>query len=146
RDRLRDSYLAQARAGRAGHQSGQRLASLEALQRAAAIRPGADLRDEAITCMTLADLRIPPPGAGPDDPAVLVHGWRFDPEPGGTVTIVHQRQKKQLAQLPSKRGKVRFCLPSKDGRFVLVVHGADEQSTHVVWDWKAGRVVLEARQ
>jgi hypothetical protein len=62
---LRDSYLAQARATLAARQGGQRLDSLDTLVKAAAIRPGDDLGDAAISAMSVADIRVAPPDAGP---------------------------------------------------------------------------------
>src|SRR5205085_10424439 len=56
-ERLRDSYLAQARAGRWSRRAGRRFEGLELLKQAAKIRPGLDLRNEAIACMALADMR-----------------------------------------------------------------------------------------
>ena len=57
-DKLWDSYLAQARAGRWSGRMGQRFNSLEALAKAAVMRATPELRDEAIACMALADLRV----------------------------------------------------------------------------------------
>jgi serine/threonine protein kinase/WD40 repeat protein len=59
---LWESSLSQARAGRFSHQVGQRFDSLDALKRAAALgvfleRRG-ELRDEAIACLALPDLRL----------------------------------------------------------------------------------------
>ena len=51
REQLRGSLLAQARALRRSDQPGHRQDALDALARAAGIRPGADLRDEAIACL-----------------------------------------------------------------------------------------------
>jgi WD40 repeat protein len=58
RQRLRDSYLAQARALRSGTQPGRRFESFELLRKAAAIRNGTDLRDEAVASLALGDLRL----------------------------------------------------------------------------------------
>src|SRR5262249_60734771 len=52
------SVLAQARAGSPSGLQGQRFDSLEAIKKAAAIRPSPELRDEAIACMALPDFRI----------------------------------------------------------------------------------------
>jgi len=57
-DKLWDSYLAQAQARRWSRRAGQRFESLEALRKAAAIKPSLELRNEAIACLALADLRI----------------------------------------------------------------------------------------
>lgn len=56
-DLLWQSYLDQARANRHTGRSGQRFNSLERLADAAKIRPSPQLRDEAIACLALADLR-----------------------------------------------------------------------------------------
>jgi predicted Ser/Thr protein kinase len=56
-DALWDSSLAQASAGRLSGQPGQRERGTEALARAAAIRLSPELRNEAITCLALTDLR-----------------------------------------------------------------------------------------
>ncbi|MCH8150166.1 MAG: protein kinase, partial [Planctomycetes bacterium] len=52
------AYLAQAQAGRTTGRAGQRLQSLEALAKAAAIRPSLALRNEAINCLALTDVRV----------------------------------------------------------------------------------------
>ncbi len=57
-DKLWNSYLMQARANRHSGRLGQRFDSLEALAKAAAMRPSMELRNEAIACMTLPDLRL----------------------------------------------------------------------------------------
>src|SRR5262249_53123526 len=49
-EKLRDSYLAQAQA--------RRFDSLDALRKAAEIRPSMELRNEAIACMALTDIRV----------------------------------------------------------------------------------------
>src|SRR5947209_3941828 len=56
-DKLWASYLAQARAGRWSGRVGRRFDSLEALAQAAKIRATLELRNEAIACMALPDLR-----------------------------------------------------------------------------------------
>ncbi len=55
---LRDSYVSEARAVRNAGGAGRRFEALGALRRAAAIRPGPDLRDEAIACLALTDLAL----------------------------------------------------------------------------------------
>jgi serine/threonine protein kinase/WD40 repeat protein len=57
-DKLWDAYLAQARANRRGHVAGRRFDSLAILAQAAEIRPSLELRNEAIACLTVPDLRL----------------------------------------------------------------------------------------
>ena len=52
------SYLAEARATGISGQAGQRFASLEAVEKAAAIRPDLEVRNEAIACLAVSDLRV----------------------------------------------------------------------------------------
>lgn len=56
-EKLRLAYLSQARANRWSGQPGRRFDSLEALRQAAEIRPSIELRNEAIACLTLPDIR-----------------------------------------------------------------------------------------
>ena len=72
RERLREARLAQARAIRRTSVPGRRAQALEALGEAARIRPGNDLRDEAVAALMLTDVR-------------LVERW--DLNPGSPVSI-----------------------------------------------------------
>lgn len=58
RDKLWTSYLVQARANRASVQAGHAFDGLEAIRAAAAMRPAAELRDEAIALLAQPDLRL----------------------------------------------------------------------------------------
>jgi eukaryotic-like serine/threonine-protein kinase len=57
REQLWSSYLAQAQAKRWSDRPGRRFDSLEAIRKAAAIRPSLELRNEAIAAMALVDVR-----------------------------------------------------------------------------------------
>ncbi len=57
-EKLRDSYLAQAIALRATPRMGHRFETLAVLAKAAKIRPGLDLRNEAIAALNLVDFRV----------------------------------------------------------------------------------------
>jgi WD40 repeat protein len=57
-EKLRASYLAEARARRTSGREGQRFASLETVSKAAAIRPDLAARNEAIASLAVADLRV----------------------------------------------------------------------------------------
>ncbi|HKS36029.1 MAG TPA: serine/threonine-protein kinase, partial [Verrucomicrobiae bacterium] len=57
-EKLRDSYLSEARATRAGTRDGRRFHALEVIAKAAAIRPSLELRNEAIAALALTDLKL----------------------------------------------------------------------------------------
>src|SRR5262249_16326965 len=57
RDKLRQSYLDQAVLLRSIKQSGQRFKGLEVLREASSIRGGTDIRNAAIACLALPDLK-----------------------------------------------------------------------------------------
>src|SRR5205823_5321631 len=61
-DKLWQSYFDRARAGCFSRLPGQRLDGLDALAAAAAIRPADQLRDQAVACLALVDLRTVPSG------------------------------------------------------------------------------------
>src|SRR5215471_7062343 len=56
REKLWRSYLAQVRAGRLSGSMGRRAEGLETIRAAADIRPGLELRNEALACLALTDL------------------------------------------------------------------------------------------
>jgi len=72
KEQLREALRSQARASRFSRRPGQRLESLEALSKAAKLRPDDRLRDEAIAAMGLPDVE-------------LVPGWRSSPPSAGAV-------------------------------------------------------------
>jgi WD40 repeat protein len=57
-EKLRASYLSQARALRTSREPGQRFASLSAVSNAATIRRDLGARNEAVACLALTDLRV----------------------------------------------------------------------------------------
>jgi WD40 repeat protein len=142
--RLRDSYLGQARATRLSGATGARAGALELLTRAAAIRPGEDLRDEAIACLALTDVvleRTLPRGDGVDtmltpDPAlervaaVDADGLRIL-DAGGAV--------QRVLWPHGDGGLVRW---SSGGRWLLSRHhpaGSPESDARIrIWDPATG--------
>jgi len=58
REQLYTALLAQARASRMTDQAGHRIEALAAIQKAAAIHPTLELRNEAIAALTLVDLKV----------------------------------------------------------------------------------------
>ncbi len=74
RENLRESLLSQARARRQSITEGRRFESLAAIARAAAIRPGVDLRNEAIAALAVPDVRTTPTPLPPEWSAAAFSG------------------------------------------------------------------------
>ena len=152
-DQLRNGYLATARATRRTPMVGRRFESLDLLQRAAAIEPGADLRDEAIAAMALADLRpewvhvLPGEGrrvvavdrklelaaVGLADHSVQVH------------RMVDDFPMIRRIEFPTGRAwSMRF---SRDGRLLAAkTHGEANQDPRLyVWDLQTGATLVDMR-
>ena len=80
-EQLWRSLIERARAGRTSGRIGQRYDGLTALKQAAAIRPTLEIRNEAIACMALVDLRPAPPRT----PVPTRLGGTFNSGQGGGV-------------------------------------------------------------
>ncbi len=146
-DQLRESYLAQAQARRFSGRPGRRFASLDVLAKAAALRPSLALRNEAIACMPLVDLR-------------LERRWKFGlnqqkftfdeaaeryslAEGRGEVSVRRFEDDRVLARLPAPSGvsslpDTRF---SPDGRLVRLTYNG---VFNHVWELDGPRRVLSA--
>ncbi len=152
-DKLWQSELDRARAGRFSRQAGQRFAGLEAIERAARIRPSAELRDEAVACLALVDVRpaAPGEGAGAGDPSAVEGGplqLTAESDDEGNVRVYRRSDGRELARLPGRRGPIIWHVTrfSPDGRFLAVYHPSNRvDAVHVVvWDWRRGATVVEA--
>jgi WD40 repeat protein len=146
KDELWASYLAQAHAGRWSGQPGRRFSGLDALARAAAIRPHMDLRNEAIACMSLTDLRRTWQRRFEHD--IFSHDFSPDlkrvalGDTHGNVWVHRVADGRLLSHYagPTRLvGPVRF---SPDGRFLTWAYRRPETADLVVCDLKRDRVVL----
>ena len=151
-EKLWQSYLDRARANRLSGRAGQRFDSLESLARAAEIRPAPELRDEAIACLALADLRIvrewdgyPDLNTGVDFDARLERYARSDGD--GNVSVRRVADDSEILRLPapeprSPAGHLTF---SPDGRFLAAAHIPPDgrQPRHRLWDLPRGGLVLD---
>jgi serine/threonine protein kinase/WD40 repeat protein len=151
-ERLWEARLAQARAGRASRLPGQRYKSLDALAEAAAIRPSLELRNEAVACLALMDLRPERqwPEALQTDRLEYSTGATFDPDldtyaftdAAGTVHVHSAEDGRALARLGGARGPADYLSFSPDGRYLAARYTQDAKPL-LVWDWRSGRLVLE---
>jgi WD40 repeat protein len=156
----RDDLLHQAQIYRQGSRAGRRWLALAALQQAAAIQPGSDLRDEYLRCLELADLRPLRDVTVPQDAGSGVHPLaRFEKgvppglyllaEAAGGATPQRLRILSDNGPVEidlegnSARGYVSGIGPMKrpavlspDGRF-LIAAKADRPETDL-WDLTAG--------
>jgi serine/threonine protein kinase/WD40 repeat protein len=111
-EKLRAAYLAEAGALRASARPGRRFEALEALRKAAAIRPGADLVDAALASFSLVDLR--PVKSWSKDREV-----RIEPSPDGSVMAIALKSGEivlrsaaddhELLHLPGPGYDVAYC-------------------------------------
>jgi serine/threonine protein kinase/WD40 repeat protein len=134
-EKLFDSYLAQARARRRDDREGRRFESLEAVAKAAAIHSSLELRNEAIACLALTDVRFSQP-LKPMDPDMELWSPNLErravPRPGGSVTVRRTDNNGEVALLPSQGAEV-FTLSgfSPDGRYLVVRY---MNRRNVLWD------------
>ena len=133
-DKLWRSYLARAQAGRFGRRPGRRLDGLEALRQAIPIaravdapRSGFDeLRDEAIACLALADLRpgklaidVPAGASSPVFDGMFRRYASFDRQ--GVVTVHTIGQSGPVVRIADVGGVPRELRLSPDGRSLAIV-------------------------
>ncbi|MBI4604523.1 MAG: hypothetical protein HY721_21385 [Planctomycetes bacterium] len=140
REKLRGSFLTQARALRLSRQPGQRFGALDALVEAARIRGGADLCDEAAAALALDD-------------AHLVKSWTKSPDeeacfdgdlrrvalsnPSGEVVVRATADDRELVRLPGPGYLVPYVGTSfhPDGRHLAVLfHRSNVFDRWTIWD------------
>jgi WD40 repeat protein/serine/threonine protein kinase len=134
-EQLYRSYIDQARAGRFSGQPGQRFKGLELLAKAARIKPTLELRNEAISCLAMPDLRpVRTLETGAATAEVVAFDSRLEryvycDERGGiSLRRISDNQEIRKLKAPSRVEWPHF---SPDGRFLV----ADEQKHPRVWLW-----------
>ena len=140
------SYLAQARAHRWSGRAGRRFASLEAISKAAQIRPDLTLRNEAIATMALSDVRhtgqLRPPGSvfAALDASVKLHA---SADAQGNISIRRIEDNGEVQQLPGFGQPVVWVMRfSPDGQYLAAKYGHGKQALWV-WDLKEKKVALK---
>jgi signal transduction histidine kinase len=141
REKLWRSYRDQARGTLLGTQAGHRFESLEAIRRAAQMRPTLDLRNEAIASLARADLRIvgalPQPGC-----AAICLDSSFErcavADEQGRIRVQTLAGSQTLLDLPASTNAVQIIFPfSPDGHFLPVKY-ADGVTR--LWDLQTRKV------
>jgi WD40 repeat protein len=141
-DKLWLSLYNQARARRFSRQSGQRLDSLEALTKAARLRPDDSLRDEAIAAMTLPDVRPGPTWGGLPVGCRL---WAIDADyqryacvdSVGVVRIRGLPDDREIQEIDIGPAKQIALLLSPDGQYVGRLEGDNTLKVWRIADKKA---------
>jgi serine/threonine protein kinase/WD40 repeat protein len=146
REKLRDSYLAQAQALRFSGRPGQRFGALKALAEAAKIRSGPDLRDEAAASIALDDVRELASWSKDKDAAAF-----FDAElrrvaltsKSGAVVIRDLQDDREVLKLPGLGVALRYvyALFHPDGRHLAIRYHGDRLNLWKVWDLERKAVV-----
>lgn len=144
-EKLRDALLAQAHTVRRSGQAGQRVESFEAIRQAAAIRSGLELRNEAIACLALADLRplpLPATSRGHQQYSAfdetLERFVRVDA--GGAVSVCRVDDGAELMRLPDRISVANlFSAFSADGRFLTLYHRGGGL---LAWDLESQKRIL----
>jgi WD40 repeat protein len=135
-DQLWASRLAQARAGRWSGKVGRRFDSLDALAGAARLRFGPELRDEAIACMTLVDLRLVRRFPSGQTLTLDPDGRRYaQADDQGNIRIRRIEDDAEVCQLPSPGIPSVGWTFSPDGRFLMVRYEQGKNAARFqVWD------------
>ena len=155
RGRLFEAYAAQARATRLSRRPGQRFDSLDALAKAADIArelhlPAeslARLRDEAIACLALPDLK--PTGRVNTPLASVYPPQAFDSSmtryalrsKDGTILVRLYADDQEIARFHARGDREFELFFSPDSRYLATTHFPDRALT--VWDIDRGVVALD---
>jgi signal transduction histidine kinase len=138
------ALLEQARAHRRRGRAGQRLDSLDAVSRAVAIEPSAELRQEAIAALACSDVRFVPVWTNSRRSFVV----EFRPgmqqfaagAAGGAIRLLRTKDAHEDAVLPATGHEVGMLQFSPDGRFLAANYYG---GTNRIWEISSQRVVLE---
>ena len=147
-EKLWASYLAQARAGRWSGQAGRRFDSLEAIAKAAAIRPSAELRDEAVACMALPDVRVAKQWVlEPRTPGTVAASFDADHQryatydAAGAISVRRVADHAELFTLPGPGNMLEWTLRfSPDGRWLAAKY---QDGSLRVWDLERRETTLK---
>jgi serine/threonine protein kinase len=152
-EKLWTSYLAEARATRASGRAGQRFESLDAVRKAAAIRPDSKVRNEAIACLAMSDLRLAKPaiskGKGATSTDLVCMDFNLEKyavgEENGSITIRAVTNDLVLAVLPAPGFTLEWIRPFSPNSRYLKAHYWREREGYSdwVWDLEQQKIVLQ---
>jgi len=145
-EQLRQSYRAQAEAGRFSGRLGRRTQGLEVLKAAADIRPSLELRNEAIACLVLADLEVESEfDVEQGSPSVHAFDARLERvahgDEKGAITLYRLPGWRRVAHLPGPGAPVFALQFSPDGRYLAARHhrpNYDHEARIRLWELAVG--------
>ena len=152
-----DALLGQVKYLRLAGVAGQRFAALDALERAVAIHNTAEIQSEAITCLSLPDIRDPPPWGTIQDRAssiatasTLASDFsRYARCNGNGVisvrSIVDDNELQALA-IEGSTANAEFLLFSPNGRYLAAQYVRDSAFRLRVWDTSSWSLIREDRE
>ena len=155
--RLSDALFARAQSGRWSGRMGQRFESLRALTEAAGLGPALNwqeeqkllLRNEAIACLILPDLRLAQPAHRlPPGTFILAYDGPLERYVGsdqnGNLHLCRTADDVELARLPGAGDRAYVGQFSADGRLLAAKYEGTQRQVAKVWDIAAKQVVLES--
>jgi serine/threonine protein kinase/WD40 repeat protein len=152
-DKLWQSNLNQAELRRLSKQSGQRFKGLELLREASRIRPSPDIRDSAIACLALPDLKTtwhrPLPASSGELVAfdALLKRYAYLDDQLFQISVRNVEDNRELVALPCPRKRAwTFTMKfSPDGRYFAAVFTFKDGSPKkaLVWELSQGAKILE---
>ena len=154
REKLRDSYLAQARALRQSGTGGRRLDGLDAIAKAKEIsvprassqRTALELRNEAAACLVLSDLRLaaPRPGLPTTNVTMDAAGERYAfADEHGAIQLRRFANDELVLKLPSQSNRVEALYYFSPSNQFLPVRYGDGQT--LIWKLDQREPVLRLR-
>jgi len=152
-EKLRDSYLHQARARRASGLMGQRFESLTAISNAAAMNPPPELRfqlrNEAIACLALIDARLIEPRLQSPTPRVELISFspNFDIyarlDERNRISVRRTADDTELTSLKLTAPYLWFFHGfSPDGQLLAIEYNPGESQ---VWDVRQGKIRFQSK-
>jgi len=153
-EKLWGSYLAEARANRFSTQTGQRFASLETVRKAAAIRSDLAVRNEAIACLAVSDLRVAKQivvtGHARNELAWMsldLEHYAFG-DADGSIKIWAVSNNVVMAVLPAPGCTLAaLCGFSANGKYLSARYWREhEGDSFWVWDWEKKKTVVRVLQ
>ena len=151
-EKLWGSYLAEARANRTSTQTGQRFASLATVKKAASIRSDLAVRNEAIACLAVSDLRVAKEtvvtGHARNELAVMslnLERYAFG-DTNGNIRIWAVSNTLVAAVLPAPGFTLQDVAGfSANGKYLCAHYWHDQEGeTEWVWDVERQKIVVRA--